>query len=157
MLSDERLKELREMISLDFMTEDPSSGREVMSQDGDDLLSLIDDALKPANDDIEWLKDLLEFPDKGDKAISTYDGFRHAIESGIKAIEQTLVKPTDDDVKFADIALAEICPKCDNHLTLMGSIRFSDNSRWLVKRCLSCGAFPVEEVYQLQAYKESEE
>jgi hypothetical protein len=45
-----------------------------------------------------------------------------------------------------DTLLLEKCPFCGEHLTLMNSIRVEDGSEWLVKRCLSCYCFPVEEV-----------
>ena len=56
-----------------------------------------------------------------------------------------------------DIKLLEKCPKCGEHLTLMGSIRVErpdekdelDGSEWLVKRCLKCGGYPCTEVVML--------
>ena len=49
-----------------------------------------------------------------------------------------------------DIKLVEKCKTCNNNLTLMGSVR-ADESRkvFLVKRCLSCGSHPVEEVIEI--------
>ena len=48
-----------------------------------------------------------------------------------------------------DILLAETCKKCGKNLTLMESMRMPEGTSWLVKRCLSCGGHPVEEVIQL--------
>lgn len=48
-----------------------------------------------------------------------------------------------------DMLLLETCPKCGEHLTLMSSIRVEDGQVWIVKRCLSCYSFPVEEVERL--------
>ena len=56
-----------------------------------------------------------------------------------------------------DIELLEQCQKCGENLTLMSSIRVDrpnemtslDGSEWLVKRCLNCGGYPVEEVVML--------
>lgn len=50
-----------------------------------------------------------------------------------------------------DILLNEICDKCKKQLTLMESVRTEDGSLWLVKRCLSCFARPVEEVVMVCA------
>lgn len=48
-----------------------------------------------------------------------------------------------------DIKLLETCPKCGEHITLMGSIR-EDNTLWAVKRCLKCGGYPCTEVVELR-------
>lgn len=49
-----------------------------------------------------------------------------------------------------DIDIAEKCPHCSSSLTLMESIRVKDGSLWAVKRCLKCGNYPVQEVFQLE-------
>jgi len=48
-----------------------------------------------------------------------------------------------------DIPIYEFCPHCGNHLTIMLSIRHPEGTTWLVKRCLSCGGIPVEELIQV--------
>jgi rRNA maturation protein Nop10 len=45
-----------------------------------------------------------------------------------------------------DILVLEVCSNCGSHLTLMSSIRVEDGTEWLVKRCLTCGCYPLEEV-----------
>jgi rRNA maturation protein Nop10 len=48
-----------------------------------------------------------------------------------------------------DIKLLEKCPKCGEHLTLMESININTDALWLVKRCLNCYGYPVEEVIRV--------
>lgn len=50
-----------------------------------------------------------------------------------------------------DIKLLETCEYCGEHITLMESVRAKDETLWAVKRCLSCGRLPVEEVVELKA------
>lgn len=45
-----------------------------------------------------------------------------------------------------DIKLLEVCPKCGEHITLMESISMEDDGLYLVKRCLKCGNYPLDEV-----------
>lgn len=49
-----------------------------------------------------------------------------------------------------DIKIAEQCTHCNSNLMLMGSVRVADGSLWAVKRCLKCGNYPVQEVFQLE-------
>lgn len=51
---------------------------------------------------------------------------------------------------FKDILLHQKCFACDKNLTLMGSVRGGTDELWLVKRCLSCGGYPVEEIFRLK-------
>lgn len=48
-----------------------------------------------------------------------------------------------------DLKLLENCEKCGDNLTLMGSTNMVTGVSWAVKRCLSCGQHPVEEVVEL--------
>ena len=48
-----------------------------------------------------------------------------------------------------DIKLLETCGQCGAHLVLMGSISYPGHELWAVKRCLTCGRHPVEEVVRL--------
>ena len=49
-----------------------------------------------------------------------------------------------------DILLLETCPKCGKHITLMESINTDNQELWLVKRCLSCGQYPVVEIVEIR-------
>jgi len=49
-----------------------------------------------------------------------------------------------------DILLLETCPKCGKHITLMESINTDNQELWLVKRCLSCGQYPVIEIVEIR-------
>lgn len=48
-----------------------------------------------------------------------------------------------------DIKLLEKCPICNGNLTLMESISSDTYTLWLVKRCLNCHSYPVEEVIKV--------
>jgi rRNA maturation protein Nop10 len=48
-----------------------------------------------------------------------------------------------------DLKLLETCPVCGNNITLMSSINTDADKTMLVKRCLSCGSYPLEEVAEL--------
>lgn len=50
-----------------------------------------------------------------------------------------------------DTKLLEKCPHCGTSLTLMESISMINNQKYLVKRCLSCGNYPVQEVLLIDA------
>jgi hypothetical protein len=54
-----------------------------------------------------------------------------------------------------DILIDEKCPECGHNLTLMESQRVPEGTLWLVKRCLNCGQFPVEEVAPIVQKKEA--
>ena len=56
-----------------------------------------------------------------------------------------------------DIKLFEKCEKCGENLTLMESQRHPEGTLWAVKRCLSCGGHPVEEVTRLYLEKNEED
>lgn len=49
-----------------------------------------------------------------------------------------------------DIKLLETCDFCGNNITLMESINMDNNETYLVKRCLSCGNYPVIEVIRVK-------
>ena len=49
-----------------------------------------------------------------------------------------------------DLLLEEKCSLCKSNLTLMESSRMPEGTLWLVKRCLKCRMFPVEEVIQIR-------
>lgn len=60
-----RLQELKDMINQDYMTEDLYSGRDVISEDGEDLISLIDEKIsqlsvtdEDVQEAIEWLNQI---------------------------------------------------------------------------------------------------
>jgi rRNA maturation protein Nop10 len=48
-----------------------------------------------------------------------------------------------------DIKLEEKCEHCGNNITLMESVNNETQTLWLVKRCLSCGNYPVTEVIKV--------
>jgi len=49
-----------------------------------------------------------------------------------------------------DIKLLETCPVCGENITLMESFASDKNyTNWLVKRCLKCSNYRVQEVIQV--------
>jgi hypothetical protein len=52
-----------------------------------------------------------------------------------------------------DIKLLETCTHCGDNLMLTESVRGDNhNDVYAVKRCLSCGSFPVEEILKIDVY-----
>jgi len=45
-----------------------------------------------------------------------------------------------------DIILMEKCTACGFNITLMASVNMDTNRIMLVKRCLKCGNYPIEEI-----------
>jgi rRNA maturation protein Nop10 len=49
-----------------------------------------------------------------------------------------------------DIKLLEICPVCGSNITLMESVRVEDGQLCLVKRCLNCFQYPIQEMVEVK-------
>jgi hypothetical protein len=61
-----------------------------------------------------------------------------------RQVENFKVLLSENQIK--DIALLEKCNICGANITLMASINVETNKIMLVKRCLSCGSYPLVEV-----------
>lgn len=58
-------------------------------------------------------------------------------------------------MSMKDIKLLEQCEFCKSPITLMESINMKNDKLMLVKRCLSCGRYPVTEVVEVKRETEN--
>ena len=52
-----------------------------------------------------------------------------------------------------DIKLLEVCEHCGKNIVLMVSINVETRKTMLVKRCLNCGQYRLEEVVEIEGEK----